>query len=101
MNSIHGQQPIQRSVGRRTTRDGRPLTPDDRAATAQMARYRTRAPKGVFIYRSAEQMQADRLKWTVDAILERHRERVRPKDQMDAAVIAETLRRLGAGVEDA
>jgi hypothetical protein len=73
MSSIHGQQPIRRSVGRRASRDGRPLTPDDRAAMAQLARYRTRAPKGVFIYRSAEEMQADRLRWTVDAVLERQR----------------------------
>ena len=40
---------------------------------ATMARYRTRAPKGIFIYRSAEEMHADRLKWTVDAVLERQR----------------------------
>lgn len=73
MSSTHDQQPIQRRVGRRTSRDGRPLSPEDRAAMATMARYRTRAPKGIFIYRSAEEMQADRLKWTVDAVLERQR----------------------------
>lgn len=39
---------------------------------AQLAQYRTRAPKGVFIYRSAEEMEADRQRWTVDAIVERH-----------------------------
>lgn len=73
MSSIHGQQPIRRSVGRRASRDGHPLTPEDRAAMTQLARYRTRAPKGVFIYHSAAEMEADRLKWTVDAVLERRR----------------------------
>jgi hypothetical protein len=38
-----------------------------------MARYRTRAPKGVFIYYSAEEMDRDRLRWTVDAVVERQR----------------------------
>jgi hypothetical protein len=37
------------------------------------ARYRTRAPKGVLIYYSAEEMEADRLRWTVDAVVEKHR----------------------------
>lgn len=39
----------------------------------QLARYRTRAPKGIYIYYSAEEMDADRLRWTVDAIVERPR----------------------------
>lgn len=73
MSSFHGQQPIRRTVGRRLSRDGQPLTPADRAAMAQLARYRTRAPKGVFIYHSAEDMDADRSRWTVDAMVERHR----------------------------
>ena len=38
-----------------------------------LAQYRTRAPKGVFINHSAEEMDADRLRWTVDAIVEKHR----------------------------
>jgi hypothetical protein len=66
------QQPIRRTVGRRVSRHGRPLTPEDRKALASMANYRTRAPKGVFIYYSAEEMERDRLRWTVDAIVERH-----------------------------
>ena len=73
MSSTHDQQPIQRTVGRRVSRDGRPLTRKDRAAMAQLAQYRTRAPKGVFIYYSAEDMQADRLRWIVDAVVEKHR----------------------------
>lgn len=39
----------------------------------RLARYRTRAPKGVYIYYSVEEMEADRLRWTVDAIVEKHR----------------------------
>jgi len=67
------EQPIQRTVGRRRSRDGRPLTPKDRAALTQQAQYRTRAPKGVFIYYSAAEMDADRLRWTVDAMVEKRR----------------------------
>ncbi|MCC6172762.1 MAG: hypothetical protein IT481_12115 [Gammaproteobacteria bacterium] len=73
MSSVFDQQPIQRTVGRRRSRDGQPLTPEDRAAVAANARYVTRAPKGVFRYRSAEEMDADRLRWLVDAIVERQR----------------------------
>lgn len=73
MSSIYGQQPIQRTVGRRQSRDGQPLSAEDRAAMAQLARYRTRAPKGVFIYGSAEEMENDRMRWTVDAMVEKLR----------------------------
>jgi hypothetical protein len=71
MSSTRDQQPIQRTVGRRQPRDGRPLTAEDRAAMASNARYRTRAPKGVFIYASHEAMQADRERWTVDLMVHR------------------------------
>jgi hypothetical protein len=67
------QQPIRRTVGRRVARYGRPLTPGDRTALDGMAHYRTRAPKGVFIYYSAAEMDRDRLRWTADAVVERHR----------------------------
>lgn len=71
--STHDQQPLGRTIGRRESRDGRPLTPADRAALARNARYRTRAPKGVYIYYSAADMDADRLRWTVDAVVAKHR----------------------------
>ena len=58
--------------------DGHPLSSSDRAAMDAMARYRTRAPKGVFIYHSAEEMERDRLRWRVDAIEERHRQWIIP-----------------------
>jgi len=73
VSSTYDQQPIRRTVGKRTTRDGRPLTRADRAALGHQAQYRTRVPKGVFIYYSAEEMEADRLRWTVDAVVEKHR----------------------------
>ncbi len=73
MSSTVDQQPIRRTIGRRQSRDGQPLTAADRVALAAQARYRTRAPKGVFIYSSAEEMDADRLRWTVDAMVEKHR----------------------------
>ena len=67
------QQPIGRTVGRRSQRAGGVPTSADREALASMARYRTRAPKGIFIYYSAEEMDRDRLRWMVDAIVERQR----------------------------
>lgn len=42
-----------------------------RALMAQMARYRTRAPKGVFVYRSQEEMEADQVRWLVQAMVEK------------------------------
>ncbi|HPF25715.1 MAG TPA: hypothetical protein P5528_14215 [Steroidobacteraceae bacterium] len=66
----HNQQPIFRTVGRRRSRDGQPLSAADRARMNDMARYVTRAPKGVFFYSSHEDMAADRLRWTVDAMVE-------------------------------
>ena len=68
MSSTIDQQPIQRTVGKRKTRDGQPLSTEDRAAMTAQSRYLTRAPKGVFRYYSATEMQADRLRWTVEAM---------------------------------
>jgi hypothetical protein len=44
-----------------------------REALATMAQYRTRTPKGLFLYRSHAEMDADRLRWTVEAMVERAR----------------------------
>jgi hypothetical protein len=63
------QQPILRTVGKRQARDGRVMTTADREAMSAMARYRTRAPKGVFRYDNHEQMAADRLRWQIDAVV--------------------------------
>lgn len=40
---------------------------------ATMARYRTRAPKGVFIYENHEEANCDRDRWITDAIVEARR----------------------------
>jgi hypothetical protein len=71
MSSTHGQQPIFRTVGKRRSRDGQPLTAADHTRMGDMARYRTRAPVGVFFYSSHEEMEADRMKWLVEAMLEK------------------------------
>ena len=44
-----------------------------RRALATMARYQTAAPKGVFIYATHEEMDRDRMRWTVDAMVARAR----------------------------
>jgi hypothetical protein len=75
MSSTYEQQPIGRTIGKRQARDGRPLSAADRNAMAANAQYVTRAPKGIFIYYSADEMDADRQRWTVDAMLEKARER--------------------------
>lgn len=75
MSSKYQQQPIMRTVGRRQSRDGQPLTDSDRALMTEMARYRTRAPVGVFRYLSHDQMAADRMKWLVEAMVEKARRR--------------------------
>ncbi len=40
-----------------------------------MAAYRTRVPKGIFVYRSHEEMARERERWTTEAIVERIRQR--------------------------
>ena len=52
---------------------GEPPSARAREALAAMAMYRTRAPKGVFLYRCHAEMEADRLRWTVEAMVERAR----------------------------
>jgi hypothetical protein len=74
MSSLYDQQPIRRTVGRRQSREGRPLTPADRDAMTRMAHYRMRAPKGVFIYASHEEMDADWLRWRAEAVAAKARE---------------------------
>lgn len=63
-----------RVVGRRRAPEiGEAPSRATREALARMARYRTRAPKGVFIYRSHDEANADRDRWTVEAIVDAHR----------------------------
>lgn len=64
-----------RVIGRRERPPaGEPPTADARRAHASLLQYRTRAPKGIFIYRSHEEMEADRLRWTIEAMVERARD---------------------------
>lgn len=74
---VHDQQPIARTVGRRVAPPiGEPPDREARAACDSMLAYRTRAPKGVFLYRSFEEMNRDRERWIVEAIVARQRQRV-------------------------
>ena len=59
-----------RIVGKRSRPPlGEPPSAEAQAAHASLQRYRTRAPKGIFLYRSHEEMEADRLRWTVEAMV--------------------------------
>ena len=70
------QQPIGRVVGKRIAHPPGTLpTAAARSAMDANARYRTRAPKGLFFYESHEQMASDRDRWTVEAIVQKQRER--------------------------
>ncbi len=62
-----------RVIGRSRPAIGELPSSEARSALGAMARYRTCAPKGIFIYRSHEEMVADRLRWTVQAIVENER----------------------------
>ena len=74
MTRIIDQQPIFKTVGRRSPPPlGIPPGPEARAAWNAMASYRTRAPKGVFRYRSHAEMDRDRERWAAEALLARPR----------------------------
>ena len=65
-----------RVVGRRVQAPlGQMPTRESREAMASMAQFRTRAPKGVFIYFSHEAANQDWQKWCVDAIAARNGDR--------------------------
>ena len=67
--STFDQQPIARVVGRRKPQPvGRPPSPEARSAWSAMAEYRTRAPKGVFVYRRHDEMVRDRERWLAEAM---------------------------------
>ena len=75
MRSIPGdQQPIAKTVGRRAPPPvGAPPTAEARAAWSAMAAYRTRVPKGVFIYDSHDEMTRDCERWASEAVAGRMR----------------------------
>lgn len=70
------QQPIRRVIGKRITPSpGKLPSAEARAAMDANARYRTRVPKGIIFYANHEQMIRDRERWTLEAILQKQRER--------------------------
>jgi len=73
---VYDQQPIARTVGRRTLPPvGMPPTREARAAWDSLLAFRTRSPKGVFVYQSHAEMTRDRDQWTAEAMAERARQR--------------------------
>ncbi len=67
-----GGEKFLRVVGRRARpQPGAPPSPSARRAMSEMARYRTRAPKGIFFYRSHEEANRDRDHWIVDAMVDK------------------------------
>jgi len=70
------QQPIARIVGRRTHAPvGTVPSAAIRAAFDSLAKRLTRAPKGVFRYATHDDMQRDRERWEVQAIVDTQRSR--------------------------
>jgi hypothetical protein len=70
------QQPIQRTIGKRVAPPPGVLpSVQARAAITANAQYLTRAPKGIFFYKSHDEMIRDRDRWTLDAVLARQAER--------------------------
>jgi len=70
------QQLIARVVGRRThVPVGTPPSAAIRAALDSLANRLTRAPKGVFRYATHDDMQRDRERWQVQAIVDTQRSR--------------------------
>ena len=70
------QQPIGRTVGRRTPpRAGALPSAETRAAMDSWANRLTRAPKGVFRYSNHDDMERDRDRWLAAAMAEAVRTR--------------------------
>lgn len=70
------QQPIARTVGRRVSPPPGVLpTPEAREAMDSWAKRLTRAPKGVFRYASHAEMERDRERWQVEAMVAAQRAR--------------------------
>jgi hypothetical protein len=68
---LTGEQFVRVVGKRRHPPVGELPSPLVRETLAAMANYRTRAPKGVLLYWSHAEMDADRLRWTVEAMVER------------------------------
>ena len=76
-NTPDNQQPINHTAGNRRVRrlgDGMP-SEAERDAMDLLSNYRTCVPKGVFIYHNHQEMDDDRIRWTVDKMVEVARSR--------------------------
>jgi len=72
-------EPFMRVVGKRPEpAAGSPPSAEARAAMTAMAQYRTRVPKGVFIYASHEAANSDWERWRIDGM--RANTRAKPHD---------------------
>ncbi|HTW38824.1 MAG TPA: hypothetical protein VMD49_09675 [Steroidobacteraceae bacterium] len=79
MSATDDQQPIGRVVGTRVNPPpGQLPSAAARTAMTANARYRTRAPKGIFFYASHEEMVHDRQRWTVELVVARQTGRAAP-----------------------
>jgi hypothetical protein len=68
-SELEGGEHFLRIVGKRKRPPIGVLPPSaSRRAMTQMARYRTRAPKGVFRYSCHEEANRDRDRWVIEAI---------------------------------
>ena len=66
----HGGERFVRVVGKRAPAPaGQPPSPEARSAMTRMADYRTRVPKGVFVYGSHEEANRARDAWQTDAMV--------------------------------
>lgn len=76
MSFFPDQQPIARTVGRRTQAPvGAPPSAEARAALDTWANRLTRAPKGVFRYANHAEMERDSSLWRAQAIADTQRRR--------------------------
>jgi hypothetical protein len=76
MSFFPDQQPIARTVGRRTQAPvGAPPSAEARAALDTWAKRLTRAPKGVFRYANHAEMERDSSLWRVQALVDMQRRR--------------------------
>ena len=70
------QQPIARTIGQRTQAPiGAPPSREARAAMDSLANRVTRSPKGLFRYKSHDEMARDRERWETEAIVAQQRAR--------------------------
>ncbi len=75
MSDPHATERFFRVVGKRQRPPaGKPPPPATRNAMTQMAAYRTRVPKGIFIYASHEAANRDMERWQLEAIRARQAE---------------------------